>query len=132
MQQLNHDIVFAIHINKYEYNTNQVVQKQDVEFLLQNISLPLFSLHMEFPGSVISFSHVIDGFDLYGDGLNGKNANLDLISILLHNLPILHYDSFVLVSFCDYRYQSYYANYVANFVHSAMGRYFGIHQYYLQ
>ena len=90
---MNHSIVFAIHINKYEPNKNKVIQKKDVEFLLENISLPLFHLHLEYPGSVIPFSHIVDGFELAGEGLNGKNANLDFISLLLKHLPIRRYHS---------------------------------------
>lgn len=95
----NHDIVFVIHLNKYNAITNRVIQQADIEFIIHQINLPLFSIHMEYPGSVISFSDTIIGYDLFTMGLNGKNANLDLVSVILQYLPILHYHSYFLSEF---------------------------------
>lgn len=90
----NHDIVFVIHLNKYNAITNHVIQQADIDYIIHQINLPLFSIHMEYPGSVISFSDTIVGYELFTMGLNGKNANMDLVSVILHNLPILHYHSY--------------------------------------
>lgn len=128
----NHQIVFVIHFNKYDPSINKVIQDQDISSLLHHLSHPLFHLHLEYPGSVVSFSDMITGFDLYSNGLNGHNSNLDYISIFLHNLPILHLNSYSLSLLFISSHSSFYSYYLQQFSLSAVGRFFGPHQYYLQ
>ena len=92
---MNHDVVLVIHINKFGADINSIIHKSDIQTLLTSIPSPLFSLHIEYPGSVVSFSHVIEGFDLFASGINGKNANLDLVSVVLNHLPILSYEGYI-------------------------------------
>lgn len=125
-------IVLVIHFNKYEPSINKVIQDQDISTLLHQIAHPLFHIHLEYPDSVISFSDMITGFDLTSNGLNGQNANLDFISIFLHNLPILHLNSYFLSIPFISSYSSSYSSYLQQFSLLAIGRFFGPQQYYLQ
>ena len=75
---------------------------------------------------------VSTGFDLTSNGLNGQNANLDFISIFLHNLPILHLNSYFLSIPFISSYSSSYSSYLQQFSLLAIGRFFGPQQYYLQ
>lgn len=86
--RVNHDVVVAVHINKYAASQNGIVSKLNTEYLLQHISMPLFNLHLEFPGVTIPLSSVLDGFEFRFMGLGGRNANLDFLAVLLDKVPM--------------------------------------------
>ena len=120
-EPLNHDIVIAIHINKYTTSRNHFVNHNDVEYLLQHVPMPLFDIHLEVEGNVIPLSRTFHGFSLETTGLNGRNANLDFVAVILKSLPILEYQNS----------SHYYLSYLRNFVASALSRSHGYHQEYI-
>ena len=63
--------------------------------LLHEIALPMFSLHLDNPENIIPLTGTFIGYSLEAAGLNGKNANLDFVGVVLKNLPIRDYQSYV-------------------------------------
>ena len=86
--RVNHDVVVAVHINKYAASQNGIVSKLNTEYLLQHVSMPLFNLPLEFPGVTIPLSSVLDGFEFRFMGLGGRNANLDFLAVFLDKVPM--------------------------------------------
>ena len=95
-QRINHDIVMAMYINKYPPTLDHILANVATKHLLAQIQRPLFSIHISNPSGIISFTDVFDGFDLSTAGRDGKQANMDLISILLEQLDIVHMEGFPL------------------------------------
>ena len=96
--RINHDVVIALHINKYGATQNGIVNKLNMEYLLQHISMPLFNIHLRFPGITIPLSSTFTGFEMDSIGLNGRGANLDLVAILTDKLEITQLPLFVFLS----------------------------------
>ena len=91
--RFNHEIVIAIYIRKYDELLNHIVNRKDTEVLLHEIALPLFSLHLDNPENIIPLTETFIGYSLEAAGMNGKNANLDFVGVVLKNLPIRDYQS---------------------------------------
>lgn len=118
---LGHSVVLAVHLNKYCPSRNHVTNRNDLHFLAGKIDLPLFSIHLETPGNTVPLSHTFDGFAMRADGLNGRFASLDFVSVLLKSLPIVEFQNS----------GSAYFSYLQNFFAAAASRYRGIQQEYI-
>lgn len=92
--RVNHDVVIALHINKYGATQNGIVNKLNMEHLLHQIAMPLFDIHLQFPGIIIPLSYTFTGFEMDSMGLNGRGANLDLVAILADKLQIAELPAF--------------------------------------
>ena len=92
--RVNHDVVIALHINKYGATQNGIVNKLNMEHLLHQIAMPLFDIHLQFPGITIPLSSTFTGFEMDLMGLNGRGANLDLVAILTDKLQIAELPAF--------------------------------------
>ncbi|CBK22633.2 uncharacterized protein [Blastocystis hominis] len=115
---LGHSVVLAIHLNKYAPSRNHVINRNDLRHLAAKIDLPLFAIHLEAPGNTVPLSHTFDGFALRADGLNGRFASLDFVSVLLKSLRIVEFQNS----------RSFYFSYFRNFFAAAASRYRGIQQ----
>ena len=93
--RFNHNIVIALYIRKYDNLMNHIVNKKDTDILLHEIDQPIFSLHLDNAENIVPLTETFIGYSLEAAGLNGKNANLDFVGVVLKNLPILDYQSYV-------------------------------------
>lgn len=94
-ERMNHDVIIAVYLRKYDELMNHIVNRKDINMMLSEISRPLFSLHLDNPENIIPLTESFIGYSLDAAGMNGKNANLDLVGVVLKNLPIRDYQSYV-------------------------------------
>lgn len=128
-QRINHDIVVAMYINKYPPTLDHVLANAATQRLLEHIQRPLFSIHIDNPSGIISFTDVFDGFDLASAGRDGKQANMDLVAILLEQLDIASMEGFPLFPPLRCRGNSRYFGFLEAFWKAAVSRYRGNQQY---
>lgn len=128
-QRLNHDIVVAMYINKYPPTLDHVLANVATKHLLAQIQRPLFSIHISNPSGIISFTDVFDGFDLSTAGRDGKQANMDLVAILLEQLDIAHMEGFPLFPPLTCRGNPRYFGFLEAFWKAAVSRYRGNQQF---
>ena len=92
---MNHDVVLILYVKKYYETMNHILTKQDINAILPTIQRPLFSIHLDNPETIIPLTETFSGYSLEAAGMNGKNANLDLVAIVPKHLPVLDYQSYV-------------------------------------
>lgn len=90
---MNHDVVLVLYVKKYYETMNHILTKQDINAMLTTIQRPLFSIHLDNPEMIIPLTETFSGYSLQAAGTDGKNANLDLVAIVLKHLPVVEYQS---------------------------------------
>ena len=128
---MNHDVVLILYVKKYYETLNHIITKQDINAILPAIQRPLFAIHLDNPETIIPLTESFSGYSLEAAGMNGKNANLDLVAIVLKHLPILEYQSYDLFSFFDSRSNSFYLSFLKSFLQASFSRYRGIQQIFI-
>ncbi|KAK8796186.1 hypothetical protein WA171_004148 [Blastocystis sp. BT1] len=119
--RMNHDVVLILYVKKYYETMNHILTKQDINAILPTIQRPLFSIHLDNPETIIPLTETFSGYSLEAAGMNGKNANLDLVAIVLKHLPVLDYQSS----------NFYYLSFLKSFFKASFSRYRGIQQVFI-